>query len=141
MNDYTFRSSNFFPFTIGFDRPLKVLEALTNVKAPSYPPYNIIKIGDENYTIELAIAGFNSKDEVDVSVKDNVLYVVGSKVVADDSVEYLYQGIAARDFRREFTLADNVEVTGAELKDGILTISLHRRIPEEMKPRQIPVIK
>lgn len=137
MNDYTFRTSNVLPFSIGFDRPLRMLEALSGAKVPSYPPYNIIKSSDETYLIELAVAGFNTKDEFNISVQDNILTVAGSKV--EPEADYIYHGIATRDFKREFTLASTIEVVKATLKDGILSIELRNVIPESMKPKQIPV--
>lgn len=137
MNDYTFRTSNLLPLSVGFDRPFKALEALAGVKTPSYPPYNIVKTGEDQYLIEIAVAGFNTEDEFNISVQDNVLVIAGSK--NEPSAEYLYHGIATRDFKREFTLASTIVVDKATLKDGILSIELRNVIPESMKPRQIPV--
>lgn len=125
--------------TIGFDRMASMIDnALRSDSTPaSYPPYNIEALGDDRYTITIAVAGFG-EDEIDISVEKGVLTVRGKK---SDSGEhnYLYQGIANRAFERKFNLADHVEVTGAGLTNGLLAIELVKEIPEAMKPRKIAI--
>ncbi len=125
--------------TIGFDRLASLLDSAltTDTAAPSYPPYNI-EVHDENhYAITLAVAGFE-KSELDISVEKGVLTVRG-KQEKEDTREYLHHGIANRSFERKFNLADYVDVTNAELTNGLLTISLIKEIPEAMKPRSISI--
>jgi molecular chaperone IbpA len=107
--------------------------------APAYPPYNIESVGDDEYLITVAIAGFNA-DDVNIEVKGNDLTIAGKKnEKSDTKKKYLHQGIAERGFQRTFQLADHVEVKSAELKDGLLQISLMRVIPETLKPRAIAI--
>ena len=126
--------------SIGFDRMGSLLDhALRSQKdSAGFPPYDIESTGEDRYAITLAVAGFEEK-ELDIQVEKGVLRVRGKK--ADDSEEksYLYRGIANRSFERKFNLADHVEVTGADLKNGLLTISLVKEIPEAMKPRSIAI--
>lgn len=126
--------------TVGFDNLASVLDNIFSSDAGStgYPPYNIEVIGENKYAISLAAAGFQEND-FDIEVEKGLLTVRGKK--SGDNVErqYLYQGIAARDFERKFNLADYVEVTGANYKNGLLTITLEKQLPEEMKPRRIPI--
>jgi molecular chaperone IbpA len=125
--------------SIGFDRLASLLDnALTtdNVSA-GYPPYNIEVVDDNRYAISLALAGFEESD-LDIKVEKNVLTVRGDKADSDGH-RYLHQGIANRSFERKFNLADYVEVTDAVLKNGLLTISLVKEIPEAMKPRNIAI--
>ncbi|MDH3389641.1 MAG: Hsp20 family protein [Gammaproteobacteria bacterium] len=126
--------------SIGFDRMGSLLDsALRSQKdATGFPPYDIETTGDDRYAITLAVAGFEESD-LDIQVEKGVLRVRGKK--ADDSEEksYLYRGIANRSFERKFNLADFIEVSGAELKNGLLTISLVKEIPEAMKPRTIEI--
>lgn len=125
--------------TIGFDRLASLLDsALTTEKTgPGYPPYNI-EVNDENiYAITLAVAGF-SQSELDINVEKSVLTVRGKKT-SEDTRHYLHQGIANRAFERKFSLADYIEVTGADLCNGLLTICLVKEIPEAMKPRTISI--
>ncbi len=126
--------------TVGFDNLASVLDSVfsADTSASSYPPYNIEVIGENKYTISLAVAGFQ-EDDFDIEVEKGLLTVRGKK--SEDNVErqYLYQGIAARDFERKFNLADYVEVSGASYKNGLLTITLEKQLPEEMKPRRIPI--
>lgn len=104
--------------------------------ASGYPPYNIRK-RDYEYVIEMAVAGF-SRDEIKVEVVENVLRITGSKETKN--ADYIYQGIAARSFTREFVLGENVQVNNAEIVDGILQVYMMKEVPEEKKPRQIPVL-
>ena len=126
--------------TVGFDNLASVLDNIFSSDAGSteYPPYNIEVIGENKYAISLAVAGFQEND-FDIEVEKGLLTVRGKK--SGDNVErqYLYQGIAARDFECKFNLADYVEVTGANYKNGLLTITLEKQLPEEMKPRRIPI--
>ncbi|WP_111638669.1 Hsp20 family protein [Marinomonas shanghaiensis] len=127
--------------SIGFDRLASLLDsALTtdNVSA-GYPPYNIEVVDDNRYAISLALAGFDESD-LDIKVEKNVLTIRGDKADSGEH-RYLHQGIANRSFERKFNLADYVEVTDAELKNGLLTISLVKEIPEAMKPRSIAINK
>ena len=126
--------------TIGFDRLGALLDTALRADQGSagYPPYNIEVIGDNRYGITLAVAGFE-ESELDIQVERGLLTVRGKK--ADDAKErkYLYQGIATRTFERKFSLADHVEVTGAQLNNGLLHISLVKEIPEAMKPKSIAI--
>jgi molecular chaperone IbpA len=103
----------------------------------NYPPYNIVKVDEDNFTIELALAGFKDED-IDVTLKDGVLYVEGNQGDNDEKT-YLHRGLSARSFRRSFTIADTIVVNGADFVNGILTISLENVIPEEKKPRKIAI--
>ncbi|QOL27323.1 Hsp20 family protein [Thalassotalea sp. LPB0316] len=125
--------------SIGFDRLASLLDsALTSDTTPSgYPPYNIEVIEDNRYAITLAVAGF-SQDELDIQVEKGVLTIRGNKSTKDDG-KYLYHGIANRTFERKFNLADYVEVTNADLANGLLTIDLVKEIPESMKPKSIAI--
>ena len=126
--------------SIGFDRMGSLLDsALRSQKtAVGYPPYDIEATGDDRYAITLAVAGFEEA-ELDIQVEKGELRVRGKK--ADEEVEknYLYRGIANRAFERKFNLADHIEVNGAELKNGLLTIRLVKEVPEAMKPKSIAI--
>lgn len=124
------------PFFIGFDRVLDRMHQQTPGQS-NYPPYNIVKVDDDNYHIEIAVAGFG-RDELDVELKEGVLSVEGKKEDKDET-KYLHKGISARHFRRTFTLSDTIVVRGADFVDGILTIKLENVIPEEKKPRKIAI--
>jgi molecular chaperone IbpA len=126
--------------TIGFDRLGALLDtALRADQSSGYPPYNIEVTGENRYGITLAVAGFE-QDELDIQVERNMLIVRGKKSEQNrDERKYLHQGIATRNFERKFSLADHVEVTGAQLNNGLLTISLVKEIPEAMKPKTIAI--
>ena len=128
--------------TVGFDRLFDMLENSSfGNGGENYPPFDLIKTGENDYRIELAVAGFKP-DEIDITAQQNVLIVSGSKKEEQGdtkSGEYIYRGIANRSFERRFALADHIQVTGADLKDGMLQIELVREIPEAMKPRKISV--
>ena len=126
----------FRPLTIGFDRYFEDLERLTSHTQTNYPPYNIVKEDAENFSIELAVAGFGKKD-IEITKEKNVLTIEGK--IDEDSKDFVHKGLASRAFRRSFTLADDVEVSGADLKDGILLVKLVRIIPEEDKPVSIKI--
>ena len=134
---------NILPMTVGFDRLFSTMEELDKVfgatKAPSYPPYSIIKLDDYNYEIQIAVAGF-SKEEISITVKGDELIVVGVKTTGDGpDTEYIHRGLAFRDFERYFRLEGYLEVADAEIKDGLLIIKIKRNVPEEKKPKQIEI--
>jgi len=139
--------AEYFPnveaWSVGFDREWRLLEQLQNNLmggTSSYPPYNIKQRSEDLYEIEMAVAGF-SKAELRVELHNNQLTIEGSKQSNDEDSgdSYVYKGIAGRQFRQTFALADHVKVVGSELKDGIFTISLERELPEEKKPRLIEI--
>lgn len=126
-------------FGIGFDTMFDELLRHHTTQQTNYPPYNIVKHSDDKFCIELAVAGFKDGD-IDVQVERNQLTVTGEQSVnIDQPVEYLYRGISSRNFTRTWTLADHVEVKGAEVANGILTINLERVIPEDQKPKKIAI--
>ena len=126
--------------SVGFDRFGSLLDAAfqTEKSSPGYPPYNIQVVEENNYTITVAVAGFK-QTELDIQVEKGVLTVRGKKQNSEEKSNYLHQGIATRSFERKFNLADHVEVTNADLQDGLLTLSLVREIPEAMKPKSITI--
>ena len=135
----TFDYSPFYRATVGFDRVFDLLDSVASQSGTNgYPPYNIEKAGDNAYRIVMAVAGF-AEAELNVTQKENELLVTGQTQNSQDDRQYLYRGIAGRNFERRFQLADHVKVTGAKLANGLLTIELQREIPEEKKPRAIPV--
>ncbi len=124
--------------TIGFDRLFDLIDDSLRLQGQdTYPPYNIARVGEDHYRISLALAGFKP-EEITVTAEQNMLTVEGQRVENGDH-EYLFQGIAGRPFRRQFNLADYVEVTGASLENGLLQIELMRKLPEAMKPRRIAI--
>lgn len=134
----TFDFSPLFRSSVGFDRMLSALEAASRAEsADSWPPYDIVKLGEDDYRITLAVAGFG-EDELTVTQEQNLLLVCGQKT-GEDGGEYLYRGLAGRGFQRRFELADHVRVVGASLANGLMTIDLRRELPEEMKPRRIEI--
>ena len=140
MNTRTFTADMLNdPFFIGFDRMVDRMRANTPGQS-NYPPYNIVKVDEDNYAIELAVAGFN-KNELVIELKEGVLHIEGKKNSddVDESTQYLHKGISARSFRRSFTLSDTIVVRGADFNDGILKINLENVIPEEKKPRVIEI--
>jgi molecular chaperone IbpA len=132
--------STLWPATVGFDRFFHEVESLLNQTetASTFPPHNIIKISDNKYVVELAIAGF-SKDEISIKIIDGVLEIKGEKNNQDKDVQYLHKGIGARSFTKTIRLAETVEVQGAQFKDGILSVGLENVIPEHKKPRSIEI--
>ena len=126
--------------TVGFDRLFNLLDSVTGLDQanPGYPPYNIERLGENEYRITMAVAGF-AQDEVRVDVKEQTLAVTGAKKPDETERQYLHRGIAARNFERRFQLADHVEVKGADLQDGLLHIELVRNVPERLKPRTIAI--
>lgn len=136
-----FDFSPLYRSTVGFDRLFNLLDTMGQPEqAPSYPPYNIERTGENEYRISMAVAGFG-EDELSIEAHANVLTVKGEKAddEADEGHEYLYRGIAKRAFERRFQLADHMEVRGAVLKNGLLHVELLRNIPEAMKPRRIAI--
>ena len=121
---------------VGFDNLFDEFERMSSFTDNNYPAYNIIKTGDEDYKIEIAVAGFN-ENEISIELKKGLMTVEASK--AKLSNEYLHRGIAERSFTKQFRLAENMEVKNADLRDGLLTISLFREIPEAEKPKQIKI--
>lgn len=128
--------------TLGFERFFddveKLLKSDVQKVSTSFPPHNIIKLDDFHYIVELAVAGF-SRDEIDVTVDNGLLTVKGEKKDKDPTVTYLHRGIGARSFTKTLTIAETVEVRGAEFKDGILRIALENVIPDTKKPRKIEI--
>ena len=134
-------SFDFTPFrrsAVGFDRLFDMLESSAAAGAgENYPPFDLIKEGEHDYRIEVAVAGFK-QSEIEITSHQNVLVIRGAK--ADDAAaNYIHRGIATRSFERRFALADHIHVTGADLHDGMLAITLKREIPEAMKPRRIEI--
>jgi molecular chaperone IbpA len=134
------RTYDFAPLwrsTIGFDRLFDLLDETQRATEDNYPPYNIERHGEDRYQISLALAGF-APDQLAITAEQNVVTVEGRKA-DNDQHEYLYQGISARPFKRQFNLADYVQVKGASFDNGLLRIELVREVPEAMKPRRIAI--
>lgn len=134
-------SFDFSPFrraTVGFDRLFDLLENGASFQtSENYPPFDLEQEGEDRYRITLAVAGFR-QDEIDITAQQNLLIVSGRKQPQDER-NYVHRGIAARSFERRFVLGDYVQVKGAEMRDGLLSIELVREVPEEMKPRKIRI--
>ena len=125
--------------TVGFDRLGRMLNEASAFETPTYPPYNIERLSDDEYRITMAVAGFAPED-IAIEVKGNALTVSGKKAEqVETKTEFLHQGIAARAFERRFQVADHVQVQGADMENGLLHVSLKREVPESLKPRSIPV--
>jgi molecular chaperone IbpA len=133
--------SALYPQFVGFDQLFTELERMVEGTQPtrntSFPPHNIIKVDDNKYVIEMAVAGFG-ENEIDVEIQDGVLVVKGEKKDRDE-VNYLYRGIATRSFTKSIRLNENIQVHGAQYKDGILKIGLENVVPETKKPRKIEI--
>jgi molecular chaperone IbpA len=125
------------PFFIGFNRELGRLNSAHKTNTQSYPPYDLLKLDEDTYRISIAVAGF-SKDNIDVSVDNGTLIIKGEIVEVTDA-EVVHKGIAGRKFTRSFALGEYMEVTGAEMKDGMLHINVDRIIPEDKKPKTIKI--
>lgn len=122
---------------VGFDRIFN--DRFFEGRNGNYPPYNIVKYNDKEYGIEVAVAGF-AKEEITVSVDQDQLTITGKNMVTEsEQKEYLHRGLAARDFEQTFTLAEFMNVVGAEIKDGMLKVKIERIVPEALKPRQIEI--
>lgn len=128
-------------YAIGFDHlmdHLVTLHSNNNLTANEYPPYDIIKEGESNYKIELAVAGFK-KDELSIQLKENTLTIKGETNSKNSNEEYLHKNIARRSFSKGFSLADNIEIGSASFEDGVLSVSLTQNIPEEQRPKEIKI--
>ena len=128
-------------YAIGFDHLMDHLVSLhsnNNLTTNEYPPYDIIKEGESNYKIELAVAGFK-KDELSIQLKDNTLTIKGESNSKNSNGDYLHKNIARRSFSKDITLAENIEVGDAEFEDGVLGVSLTHNIPEEQRPKEISI--
>ena len=125
--------------TIGFDRLFNELnQQFANSKSQGYPPYNIAQINDDEYMISIAVAGFGM-DNLEITKDKNILVIEGTTPPGDEEVNYLHKGIGGRNFRREFTLADHVEVENANLELGMLNVHLVREVPEALRPKTIKI--
>jgi len=134
-----FDLSPLYRSTVGFDRLFDMLDGSTRAsEAASWPPYNIERLGDDQYRITMAVAGF-APDEIELVQQENTLLVAGRKHPEPEGVQVLHRGIATRAFRQTFNLADYVKVSGASLDNGLLTIELVREVPEAVKPRRIEI--
>ena len=131
-----FDIGNFRRSSVGFDRLFDMLEN-SNFGGENYPPFDLIKVDDNRYRIEVAVAGF-SQNEIEITSQQNQLLIRGQKSDENGS-NYVHRGIANRSFERRFALADHIQVRGADLRDGMLSIELVREIPEAMKPRKIEI--
>jgi molecular chaperone IbpA len=128
-----------FRTAIGFDRLVRLVDtAASGHEAQAYPPYNIEKIGEDAYRLTMAVAGFRPED-LDITVKDNTLFVSGRMANEGQKTEILYRGIAGRAFERRYVLADHIVVEGAKVENGLLHVGLKRVVPEALKPRKIAV--
>jgi molecular chaperone IbpA len=140
----TFDFAPFYRSTVGFDRMFSMLDQLGGVEssAPSYPPYNIERNGENAFRVSVAVAGFTDAD-LSIEARGNTLTIRGEKQANDEEKtgDMLYKGIAERTFERSFQLADHVVVKGARLENGLLHVDLVREIPEAMKPRAIPIAR
>lgn len=128
-----------FRTAIGFDRMARLMDtAAEAAAAPSYPPYNIEKTGEDSYRLTMAVAGFGRED-LDIVVRDNTLLVSGRVKADGNGSEVLYRGIAGRAFERRFVLADHIVVDNADLENGLLHVGLKRVVPEALKPRRVAI--
>ena len=136
----TFDLTPLFRSTIGFDNLSRLMETASQFdpKQAAYPPYNIEKLGEDEYRISMAVAGFGEGD-IEITVEDNSLLIAGKAVEEDSGASYLHRGIAKRAFERRFQLADHIKVAGANLENGLLHVELVREVPEEKRPRSISI--
>ena len=130
------------PFSVGFDDMFDHFDSMVSMATSNYPPYNIVKTDNNNYNVEIALAGFSKKD-ITVEVENGILTIESIKDKSEKEVEdndgVLHKGISKRYFKKQFTIAKDVKVNGAELKDGLLKVSMERIIPEAMKLKSITV--
>jgi molecular chaperone IbpA len=135
-----FDLSPLFRASVGFDHLARVFDSVNRLDDShfAYPPYNIVKSGDDAYRITFAVAGFSEQD-LDVQVENNTLTVKGKTAADTETATYLHRGIAGRAFERKIQLADHIQVSGARLENGLLHVELKREIPEALKPRKITV--
>jgi len=134
----TFDFSPLFRTPIGFDRLARLADTAASAAETGYPPYNIEKTDEDSYRLTMAVAGFGPEN-LDLVSKDNTLVITGRVAADAPKPELLYRGIAGRPFERRFVLADHVVVEGADLRNGLLHVSLKRVVPEALKPRRIPI--
>ena len=136
------RTYDFAPlgrYTVGFDHLFDRLnQSASNAAHDNFPPYNILKTGEDSYRVSLAVAGF-SPDELSITAEQNLLTITGRRQPDDDDKEFLFRGIAKRNFEQKFNLGEYVEVEGATIDNGMLHVDLVRRIPDAQKPRTIPI--
>ncbi len=123
---------------LGFDHIFDELERITNHANDGYPPHNVVKDGDMKYDIELAVAGF-SKEDISIELKEHVLTIHGERGPRRDQDSYVHRGISGRKFKKSFRLSEYADVTGADMKDGILTVTIEVILPEEKRPRKINI--
>ena len=133
----TLRFTHLYPSVVGFDRLLDTFDTMLTEKPTTFPPHNIVKVDENNYLVELAVAGFN-ESEVTIEVLKNTLTIKGEKDL-DDTRNYLHRGIGTRTFRKTVTLAETVQVDGASLENGILTVKLVNIVPVEKLPVKIAI--
>jgi molecular chaperone IbpA len=138
MRTYNLDLTPLFRSSVGFDRVGHLLDTAFNSEAPTYPPYNIEKLADDAYRVTMAVAGFGTGD-IDLTQTNNSLVVKGEQGKTDDGETFLHRGIATRAFERRFDLADHVNVSKADLVNGLLVIDLKREVPEELQPRKIEI--
>jgi len=138
MRNFDF--SPLFRSTVGFDNMSRLLDAATRSAetADGYPPYNIEKLGDDDYRITVAVAGFGPED-LEITQKESSLVIQGRAAPEEGERTYLHRGIAGRAFERSFQLADHIRVVGADLQNGLLVVTLKREVPEALKPRTIEI--
>jgi molecular chaperone IbpA len=138
MRAYDF--SPLYRSAIGFDRLAGLLDSASRLdaQAPSYPPFNVERLDENDTRVTMAVAGF-TEDELEIEVKDQALTISGKKADVDEDRTYLHRGIATRSFERRFQLADHVQVTSARLENGLLHVDTRREIPEALKPRTISI--
>ncbi len=135
----TYDFAPLFRTAIGFDRLARQMDSAAEAaSAPAYPPYNIERTGEDSYRLVVAVAGFG-QDDLELTVKDNTLFVAGRVKTEGKQGDVLYRGIAGRAFERRFVLADHIQVEGAELQNGLLVVQLRRVVPEALKPRRIMI--
>ena len=135
----TFDFAPLYRSTVGFDRLFSLIDQAARVEpSTTWPPYDIEKVAADEYRITMAVAGF-TPDEIELTQHDTTLLVTGQKKGQEGERQYLHRGIAARAFRQSFNLADHVQVTGASLENGLLTVDLKREVPEALKPRRIAI--
>ena len=131
-----------YPSTLGFDRIFNELESMLSSTVDhtgdKFPPHNIIKLSDEKYVVELAVAGFD-ENEINITVSEGVLSIEGNKKESEEQIEYLHKGIGTRSFKKNIRLIDTIEVHGAQFKNGILSIGLENVIPGSKKPKKIEI--
>ena len=138
MRTYNLDLTPLFRSSVGFDRVGHLLDSAFNSEAPTYPPYNIEKLAEDEYRVTMAVAGFGTND-IDITQANNSLVVKGEQSKTDSEDTFLHRGIATRAFERRFDLAEHVNVSKADLVNGLLVIDLKREVPEALKPRTIEI--